>query len=228
MDASRLESLITDLFSLEVNTIVKQGMIATKMPNPAHALIDLAVDYAVTVRRLGGDPGAFDGEASFAVFDALREGASRRARVLQGLDADKAAAKYQSPKALSDAEAAEVLMLCRIRDTSDLLKALFLKSPGGKKTHFNRDSANGFQPNQLPLSDRDRLMLRKAWEVGTEEVVLQTSVYLDGDVVSRIRPDYALPDKQGFLDAHQRGVNTSIAFWKGLVDVVRSMFGRGL
>ena len=37
MDTTRLENLVNDLFSLEVNTIVKQGMIATKMPNPARS-----------------------------------------------------------------------------------------------------------------------------------------------------------------------------------------------
>lgn len=228
MDTTRLENLVNDLFSLEVNTIVKQGMIATKMPNPAHALIDIAIDYGVALRRLGGDPGPSEGEASFQVFDDLREGASKRARVLQGLSEDKDVAKSQVPKALTDSEAADVLLLCRIRDSSDLLKVLFLKSPRGTKTRFDRQSANDFEPGQLPLNDRQRLILRKAWEIGTEEVVLQTSVYLDGDVVSRLRPDYAAPEKNGFLQAHQRAVDTSITFWRALVDVVRSMFGRSL
>jgi hypothetical protein len=224
MDTSRLESLVNDLFSLEVNTIVKHGMMATKMPNVAHALIDLAIDYAVTLKHLGASTEEVKGEASAEIFHALRELASAEAREAQGLPRDKELAKMsnQAPKRLEDDEAARLLMLCRIRDTSDTLKALM---PGG--VSFNRDTANAFQPSQLPLTDRQRLALRKAWEIGTEEVVLQTSVYLDGDVISRLRPDYALPEKQGFLDAHQRGVNTSIAFWKSLVDVVRSMFGRG-
>lgn len=226
MDTTRLENLITDLFSLEVNTIIKQGMLATKMPNPAHALIDVAIDYSIALCRLGGEPGNAEGEASFRVFDELREGAARRARALQGLSEDKAVAKTQMPKSLSDSAAADVLLLCRIRDTSDQLKDIFGKSPGGKATRFDRNSANDFQPEQLPLTDKQRLVLRKAWEIGTEEVVLQTSVTLDGDVVSRIRPDYAMPEKRGFIEAHQRGVDTSIAFWKALVNVVRAMFGR--
>lgn len=226
MDTTRLENLINDLFSLEVNTIVKQGMMATKMPNSAHALIDIAIDYSVALCRLGGSPGVGDSKASYQVFHDIREGASARARVLQGLSQDKAVAKTQLPKALSDREAADVLLLCRIRDTCDLLKDIFLKSPLGKATEFTRDSANDFQPEQLPLTDRQRMVLRKAWEIGTEEVVLQTSVTLDGDVISRIRPDFATPERRGFLEAHQRGVDTSIAFWKALVGVVRTMFGR--
>lgn len=226
MDTTRFESLINDLFSLEVNTIVKQGMMATKMPNPAHALIDIAIDYSVALCRLGGNALSSDSEASYQAFDELRESASARARELQGLSKDKAIAKTQLPKALSDREAADVLLLCRIRDTSDLLKEIFTKSPGGKATQFKRDSANDFRPEQLPLTDQQRMVLRKAWEIGTEEVVLQTSVTLDGDVVSRIRPDFATPEKRGFLEAHQRGVDTSITFWKALVGVVRAMFGR--
>ena len=226
MDTTRLENLINDLFSLEVNTIIKQGMLATKMPNPAHALIDVAIDYSIALCRLGGEPGTSEGEASFRVFDDLRQGAARRARALQGLSEDKAIAKTQMPKPLSDSAAADVLLLCRIRDTSDQLKDIFAKSPGGQATSFDRNTANEFRPEQLPLTDRQRLVLRKAWEIGTEEVVLQTSVTLDGDVVSRIRSDYASPEKRGFIEAHQRGVDTSIAFWKALVGVVRSMFGR--
>jgi len=225
MDTTRLENLVNDLFSLEVNTIVKQGMMATKMPNLAHALIDLAIDYGVTLKRMGASIGEVEGEASAQIFDELRELASAEARVLQGLPRDKAQAKSsaQKPRALDDRQASQLLLLCRIRDTSDMLKVLI---PAGVR--FTRDSANAFEPSQLPLTDRQRLTLRKAWEVGTEEVVLQTSVYLDGDVISRLRPDYALPEKQGFLEAHQRAVNTSIAFWRSLVDVVRSMFARGV
>ncbi|HET9932580.1 MAG TPA: hypothetical protein VFQ35_17880 [Polyangiaceae bacterium] len=227
MDTTRLENLINDLFSLEVNTIVKQGMMATKMPNAAHALIDLAIDYSVTLCRLGAEnPMPGDSEASYRVFHDIREVASKRARVIQGLSEDKELAKTQMPKALSDRESADVLLLCRIRDTCDQLKQIFAKSPGGEATRFDRGSANDFRPEQLPLTDRQRLVLRKAWELGTEVVVLQTSVTLDGDVVSRIHPDYAEPEKRGYLEAHQRGVDTSIAFWKTLVGIVRSLFGR--
>ena len=104
MDTTRLENLINDLFSLEVNTIIKQGMLATKMPNPAHALIDVAIDYSIALCRLGGEPGTSEGEASFRVFDDLRQGAARRARALQGLSEDKAIAKTQMPKPLSDGQ----------------------------------------------------------------------------------------------------------------------------
>jgi hypothetical protein len=236
-DQNRLENLLNDLFSLEVNTILKQGMMATKMPNAAHALIDIARDYAYELNRLDPakwqelpntvehvppPPGPQSGppldDALGETFHQLRTRAARAARALQGLPRDEEAAEKALPTAkLTDAENANLLLLCRIRDTSDQLKGLV---PEGRS--FNRQNADD---EVIPLDDRQRLVLRKAWEIGTEQVVMQTVVYLDGDVITRIRPDIAEGNRRDLLDVHQKGVDTSMAFWRHLVDVVRSIVG---
>jgi hypothetical protein len=148
----------------------------------------------------------------------LRKRAADAARELQGLPRNEKAAEKALPTAkLTDAQNANLLLLCRIRDTSDQLKGLV---PAGRS--FNRQNADA---EVIPLDDRQRLVLRKAWELGTEQVVMQTVVYLDGDVITRIRPDIAEGNRRDLLDVHQKGVDTSMAFWRHLVDVVRSIVG---
>lgn len=66
---------------------------------------------------------------------------------------------------------------------------------------------------------RDSAMLRKMWEIGTEEVVAQTVVHLDGDVVTRFRRGLDGPG-QGppVMEAHRMGVDVALSSWRHLVD----------
>lgn len=48
----KLADLADDLFHLEVNTILKDGIEARKMPSPAHAMLDLLGDYAYWLQQL--------------------------------------------------------------------------------------------------------------------------------------------------------------------------------
>lgn len=47
------ESLIQNLTKLEINTIIKDGMTARKMPDPANALLDIALSYSWKMTTLG-------------------------------------------------------------------------------------------------------------------------------------------------------------------------------
>jgi hypothetical protein len=69
------------------------------------------------------------------------------------------------------------------------------------------------------LELRDTATLRKMWEIGIEEVVAQTVVQLDGDVVTRFRrgldgPGGGLP----VMEAHRMGVDVALSSWRHLVD----------
>ena len=67
-------------------------------------------------------------------------------------------------------------------------------------------------------------MIRKAWELGTDEVVIQTTVQIDGDVVTRIYSDYTERDLVELMKLHEMSVNTSIRSWKNLLDTVNAFF----
>jgi hypothetical protein len=69
------------------------------------------------------------------------------------------------------------------------------------------------------LDIRDTSKLRKMWEIGIEEVVAQTVVQLDGDVVTRFRSGLdASGQGVSVLEAHRAAVDVSLSSWRYLVD----------
>ena len=79
---------------------------------------------------------------------------------------------------------------------------------------------------QAPLILRtDQLaLLRKIWEIGLDEIAMQTVVQLDGDVVTRILGKYAQEDFAILHKLHHQGVSTALGFWKDLVGLVKDFF----
>jgi hypothetical protein len=74
--------------------------------------------------------------------------------------------------------------------------------------------------------------VRKIWEVGTERVLMQTCVQIDGDVVTRISEQLFEPDmvplREMIIDAHRRSVDVGLAHWRSLVEVAIELFSKVL
>jgi len=92
-----------------------------------------------------------------------------------------------------------------------------------------RISSNGYtlarilhiQPNPALWAPTERATLRKVWDMGTEIIVAQTIITLDGDVTMRVRPS-ALAEPR-LLDVHKQQVGAAMTFWRGLVDVLSTL-----
>lgn len=198
------ETLASNLFALEINTIVKANMTGQKFPSPGEALDDIASDYedelvalesasSVAPASLAPTPRGTTA-ASTARFGAI---AARSEALLALL----ARAAESSPD-----DDADYYMLCRIRDNARRL-APIAQGPDIK-------------PTQTELA-----LIRKVWELGTEEIAFQTVIQLDGDVVTRLQPKYANAS-QGIVHAiHGEAVGVSVGFWKSLVELVETFFG---
>ena len=72
------------------------------------------------------------------------------------------------------------------------------------------------QPGEL-------VIIRKAWELGVEEIAMQTIIQLDGDVVTRIQPKYAQEGNNILYKIHNQGIGVSVSFWKELVGIVKDL-----
>jgi hypothetical protein len=79
---------------------------------------------------------------------------------------------------------------------------------------------------QLLRAD-DLALVRKCWEVGVERVLLQTSVQVDGDVITRIAEELIdgrnAQVRELVMSAHQRSLDISLKQWKSLFDVAVSL-----
>lgn len=89
--------------------------------------------------------------------------------------------------------------------------------------NYTRTEIENNQP-PFPLTSNELVTIRKAWEIGTEKIAMQTVIQLDGDVVTRISPEYAKPDKKVIHEIHQQGVSISMKAWGELVGVVKEFF----
>ncbi len=83
--------------------------------------------------------------------------------------------------------------------------------------------------DDLKLSSGQIVMIRKAWEIGTEQIVLQTVIQLDGDVTTRISKDLITrPNNEIIFQIHNKSISTSTAFWANLVKVFGEIAGKSI
>jgi hypothetical protein len=117
---------------------------------------------------------------------------------------------------------ADASMLRRIMRNCDQLVAI-MRNPAlvgstGEMT-LSRDSPTGMKhrTQPVPFSADDILIIRKAWELGTEIIVMQTVVQIDGDAVTRLNDASASAEQQMLRNVHQHGVETALGQWNSLV-----------
>ena len=60
--------------------------------------------------------------------------------------------------------------------------------------------------------------LRKIWELGTDRIIAQTLVHIDGDTITRFQRDVQEEDRTYYLGIHNQGVHTAVMQWKTLFD----------
>lgn len=79
----------------------------------------------------------------------------------------------------------------------------------------------------LDLTTAQVTLLRKAWEVGTERIALQTVIQIDGDVTTRIAERFLKnQDKDIVLKIHNDSISTSTSFWTSLMRAMGEIAGK--
>ena len=67
--------------------------------------------------------------------------------------------------------------------------------------------------------------LRKIWELGTDQVIAQTLVHIDGDLVTRFQRNISEDDRTYYMGVHNQGVQTAVQQWKTLFDAFTKLLG---
>lgn len=213
----QIRKIAIDLLNLEVNTIIKSNIEGIKMPEPRHALLDIAKTFDSKLKSLGAEQLKDHNDlGGYAAFDQLRTRANQKISELE-----------TKRGGLTSEQDADLLMLYRIKDKSDQIKGMFNSLKRRKVANWD----NAYTHQQIeeerppfPLTPDELVLLRKVWELGTEEIALQTIIQLDGDVVTRIQPKYITSNCESVHKIHNQGVSTSMAFWKELIGIVTDFF----
>jgi hypothetical protein len=264
----KVSSTLYDLTHLEINTIIKDEMSATKAPaSPRLILHSLAGKYDLKLISLGDkyaeyidNPGTkgenlFRGDrvkegSGYVAFQELSERAKSSVDLLNAF-------KSRLPIPQDQVEA-DIMMLKRIQTISNDIRRILkidgvdpcevhLKDPGksaaplkkNNKTFdfddpetvviFRTMNSSDAGKYELNLDLRQMLVIKKANDIGTERVVLQTIIGIDGDVTTRISKAFAEQPISFINEMHHEAIGISVEFWKSLINVVvelgKSIFG---
>ena len=148
---------------------------------------------------------------------------SLRDQAATALEMHQAMSRHGVALKMSDAN-----MLRRIVRNCAQLVAI-LEKPGlapATGMELSRGAQSGIQngPDATAFSADDVVTIRKAWELGTEDILMQTVVQLDGDAVTRINEAYTSASDQPLRDVHQQGVETALGQWNSLVNTFLTVF----
>ncbi|MGB0525725.1 MAG: hypothetical protein ACPGJS_22290, partial [Flammeovirgaceae bacterium] len=80
----------------------------------------------------------------------------------------------------------------------------------------------------IDLTPEHITMIRKVWEIGMEQVLLQTTVQIDGDITSVISREFLnMPDrtKDMVMKVHEDSISSSTRIWKMLFETIGKLAG---
>jgi hypothetical protein len=274
----KISTTLFDLTHLEINTIIKDEMSASKAPSSPRLLLhNLAVKYDLKLKNLGdiySDVDTFEGTGKM-LFNGVTKMAGSGVRSFLELR-DRARTFHEKilenefllvsnadeNKLNKEIIDADIKMLQRIEAISNDIKNI-LSVKGVLPDSNGTLSSNGFlrssksnrnkaaeildfddkeaiskfkimteqeaEQQELNLDLRQLMVIKKANDIGTEKVMLQTIIGIDGDVTTRISKSFANQPVNFINNMHHDATIISVKFWENLVNVVvklgESIFG---
>lgn len=151
---------------------------------------------------------------------------SRQGALIDGLrlmraQQDRGAALYEQFRAVAR-DAATGEEMCRVLSSAGAL-------PDPRTAHlFRRIRGNSEQLHALGVSDgapsvEHALVLRKAWELGTDRIVAQAIAQVDGDIVVRLDEALLTPQSEPLMALHHHALANGLTHWRTLVEFLAQL-----
>lgn len=230
--AGTISRLLDDLTHLEINTIIKKGMTAAPQPDSIEETLQILFnEYKERMAIILIDNNIDTAEG----FDfSLCKSISNLHDLLLKLRT------YLDSQTIRLVEFDYIRVLRMI----SFCEYIYSKSKGDQNPDDRTDVVtikpyiDGISDSlyQLDLSDitvfrlimdaRDRVKIKRLFDLGTENVVMQTRFGLDGDVVTRIEEGFASKPKQLVIDIHDKHTNLSVQYWKNLIGLVQDIVSK--
>lgn len=268
---SFIKNIASDLLVLEVNTIIKANMSATKAPASMRKMLkELADLYRETMTEYHENAKSFfnlPASAAKATF-RWRFGGKYSFQEIQSLAIAGSEMLTELAQKMPEGKTrqevfGEIRMLERISTTAlrivemfDFRIQEFKTEVDAKQESYSTDQpfvnfTSAFQsyPSHLAsagwnndvsendfrkLADMDLSpdqisLLRKAYEIGTSQIMLQTIIQVDGDITSYISRTFLnQPDdiQATIMNLHNDSLQNSTRFWRYLFDAVVMLAGQ--
>ena len=85
------------------------------------------------------------------------------------------------------------------------------------------ETFNSIGAERAVLDSEAATRLRKIWELGTDQIIAQTIVQVDGDTLTRFQRGVDDDVRTYYLNIHNQGVHTAIRQWKVLFDAFSAL-----
>lgn len=85
--------------------------------------------------------------------------------------------------------------------------------------------ASGMRADKAVLDSDAATRLRKIWELGTDQIIAQTTVHVDGDTVTRFQRDIEESKRSYYFEIHNRSVQTAVNQWQTLFEAFSTLVG---
>lgn len=228
--------MLEDLTSIEVKTLVTENISGSTMADPRLALHEIGEVYGNTLATIAQHHDVTsDGLAH------VRQGSHPGSR--DTFDAQRTTAEQLSERLTDTLTVHEAAKLDRIRSSCEELSQLFDRigrHPSCQGAENEKHRCNAYtktellgvdsgestgNPEALPLSPSDRLALQRIWSLGMDPIAIRTVVQMDGDIVTRIRPEWAEGSHAALHALHLDGIRTAIDTWQDLLRAVAEFAG---
>ncbi|TAJ12073.1 hypothetical protein DMA11_14405 [Marinilabiliaceae bacterium JC017] len=229
-----ISTLLDDLTHLEINTIIKKGMISSPPLNTIEEVVNkLLEDYKVKLGLIINWHGIGEfkdnGELTLTKYHTIKKFHTLLNKFTEYLNKHKIR--------LDETDYAVILRMKSFCDYA-YSKAHEIIVERDHKTVKSEDdeqpeTQNIYNVNletlaslasksaaHLKMDARDRIKLKRLYDLGTETIVMQTRFGLDGDVITRIEEGFANKPKQLVIDIHDKHTNLSINYWRSLINII--------
>lgn len=249
LNKDKLQKGLYDLTHLEINTIVKSNMTASKITNsPRRLLYELAKVYHLELVNLGNKYSSYYKDYSNknelfreeikykgSGYNSFKELANKAKNSKKWLTDNKLLIhEIDNDELLEDA-----MILERINLNCDDIRNMV-------KKHLNLDSEISFEDEfdnplaiekfrreenkkkkrqkELDLELEELLRLKKMNDIGIEKILTQTIIGIDGDITTRISKNFAESPNIYITETHQEAISISIKYWTTLIEIFSNFF----
>lgn len=227
------QDVFRDLYNLEINLIESRHMTGRKMDTPSVGMAQTANKYAsflsgerfkpwldADCRPLVEDDSTIPDGSITSLRDLVLDIVKRSDTTYGKETYDHLAATAEALLERGDFDEREEERGVVIRICGVCRQLAFLAQKWGD------DRFLGTVADPQDLTDSDRLQIRKAWEIGTSVVVLQTVAQIDGDIVTRISPSRVSSEQSVLYDLHREMIGTALDHWRVLFRTVAEIGGK--
>jgi hypothetical protein len=251
------KKLASDLLRLEINTIVTENLSGTKPNNFRRLLYELAEEYRLRIGKYEAmfdnrpEPLSNEEVPNFQKYtggkEAYQELAAKAHVLWEGFQVKMEGMPEKSEE--RERTKSRQLLAGRIFEQSNMIVDIFRELRAAAEKYKKEQASNGqtadddfpnkvwdndFVPDQLKrqqdyeLSPDQMAVIRKAYEIGTQYILMQTVVQIEGDITTYITTKFLempIAEQEVIMKIHDTALNTSIRLWQYMFQTIGNLLG---